>query len=90
MTPFDSDKDHPEPVDIPHAELSPDALTGVLENFVLREGTDYGEVELSFEEKVAHLRAAVERGEARIVFDPATESVTVLPRDGARVVTSRP
>jgi uncharacterized protein YheU (UPF0270 family) len=54
-------------------------LTGVLESFVLREGTDYGAVELSFDAKVTQLREAVERGEARIVFDPATDSVTLLP-----------
>jgi len=68
-------------VEIPLELLSPEALAGVLESFVLREGTDYGAVELTFEQKVAQLRAAVERGEARIVFDPDTESVTVLPRE---------
>lgn len=68
-------------VDIPHDLLSAEALTSLLESVVLREGTDYGEVELEFAEKVARLRAAVERGEARIVFDPETESVTVVPAD---------
>ena len=71
-------------VEIPFELLSAEALAGVLENFVLREGTDYGEVELAFEEKVARLRAAVERGEARIVFDPETESVTLMPVDRIR------
>jgi uncharacterized protein YheU (UPF0270 family) len=66
-------------MEIPVAQLSPEALTGVLESFVLREGTDYGAVELSFDAKVAQLRRAVERGEARIVFDPESESVTLLP-----------
>lgn len=67
-----------EGVEIPFDLLSPEALAGVLEDFVLREGTDYGEVELSFDDKVARLRAVVERGEARIVFDPETESVTLI------------
>lgn len=66
-------------VPIPPELLSPEALDGVLESFVLREGTDYGAVEWTFEQKVAQLRAAVERGEARIVFDPETESVTIVP-----------
>jgi uncharacterized protein len=68
-----------ESVEIPVDLLSPEALAGVLQDFVLREGTDYGEVELSFDEKVARLRAVVARGEARIVFDPETESVTLVP-----------
>ncbi len=82
-------------VEIPYELLSPDALTGVLENFVLREGTDYGAVELSFEEKVGRLRAQVESREVRILFDPETESVTLRAARGqatrrrpARVVTS--
>ena len=45
-------------IEIPFESLTPEALTGVLESFVLREGTDYGEVELSFAEKVARLRLA--------------------------------
>jgi uncharacterized protein YheU (UPF0270 family) len=66
-------------VEIPFDLLSPEALAGVLESFVLREGTDYGAVELTFEQKVAQLRAAVECGEARILFDPDTETVTLVP-----------
>lgn len=69
-------------VEIPHGLLSPEALQGVIESVVLREGTDYGEVELTFEQKVAQLRNAVERGEARIMFDPVTGTVTVLPAEG--------
>ncbi len=31
-----------EPLAVPHAQLSPAALRGLIEAFVLREGTDYG------------------------------------------------
>jgi uncharacterized protein YheU (UPF0270 family) len=44
---------------------------------VLREGTDYGEREFSLEQKVAQVRAQLERGRARIVFDPESNSVTI-------------
>ena len=66
-----------EPVVIPHGELSAEALRGVIESFVLREGTDYGEREYSLEQKVAHVRAQLERGQARILFDPQSNSVTL-------------
>jgi uncharacterized protein len=75
-----NDEAGPEMIEVPLDMLTPEALAGVLESFVLREGTDYGAVELSFDEKVARLRAALERGDAHIVFDPETESVTILPR----------
>jgi uncharacterized protein YheU (UPF0270 family) len=67
-----------EPVPIPYRELSPDALRGVVESFVLREGTDYGLHEYSLEQKVAHVMRQLDRGEARILFDPNTESVDVV------------
>jgi uncharacterized protein YheU (UPF0270 family) len=66
-----------EPVEVPWQELSAAALRGVVEAFVLREGTDYGAVEASFEDKVAAVLAQVEQGEAQIVFDPASRSVEI-------------
>jgi uncharacterized protein YheU (UPF0270 family) len=66
------------PLEIPAALLSPEALRGVVESFILREGTDYGEREHTHEEKVAQVLAALDRREARIVYDPATETVTLL------------
>ncbi len=68
-----------DPLVVPHAELSADALRGVVEAFVLREGTDYGATEFSLGQKVAHVLAQLERGEARIVFNPVTESVDIVP-----------
>jgi uncharacterized protein YheU (UPF0270 family) len=67
-----------EPIVVPYRELSAEALRGVVESFVLREGTDYGEREYSLDEKVAHVMRQLERGEARIEFDAATESVDVV------------
>ncbi|HSJ96331.1 MAG TPA: YheU family protein [Myxococcota bacterium] len=66
-------------MEIPVEALSAEALRGLIESFVGREGTDYGERERSLEEKVADVRRQLERGEARIVFDPETESVNIVP-----------
>lgn len=75
----DIDDDEPrEPVVVPHSELSAQALQGVLESFVLREGTDYGEKEFSLGQKIAHVLRQLERGEAQVVFDPNTESIGIV------------
>jgi uncharacterized protein YheU (UPF0270 family) len=66
------------PIVVPHAELSPDALAGVIESFVLREGTDYGERDIPFETKVLQVRRQLERREAEIIFDPNTESIGIV------------
>jgi uncharacterized protein YheU (UPF0270 family) len=70
--------DREQPIVIPHAELSAAALRGVLESFVLREGTDYGEREASLDQKVAQVLRQLERGEAQIVFDAALQSIDIV------------
>jgi uncharacterized protein len=74
----------PDPVDVPYGELPADLLNAVIESFVLREGTDYGEKELSLEDKVARVVSQLKRGEAKIIFDPETESVTIAVRQKGR------
>lgn len=68
-------------VKIPYDQLSPEALNGVIEEFVTRDGTDYGEVEIPVETKIAQVLAQLKSGKAVIVFDQETESCTVLRSD---------
>jgi len=67
-----------EPVVVPYTELSPEALRGVIESFVLREGTEYGERDVSLEDKVSQVTRQLRRGEAWIVFDPESESIDIV------------
>jgi uncharacterized protein YheU (UPF0270 family) len=67
------------PVEVHWSALSPEALRGVIEAFVLREGTDYGAREVSHEEKLRQVQAGLERGKVRIMFDPGSSTVTLLP-----------
>ena len=69
-------------ITVPHTQLSAEALRGVVESFVLREGTDYGHHEVSFESKIAQVIGQLERGEACVVFDPHTASVDVVLTQG--------
>ena len=66
-------------MEIPYTSLSEEALLGVIEEFVTREGTEYGTAEVSLEEKVAAVMAQLARKEARIVFDEETDSVSIIP-----------
>jgi uncharacterized protein YheU (UPF0270 family) len=68
-------------VKIPYDQLSPEALQGVIEGFVTRDGTDYGEIEIPLETKIAQVMAQIRSGKAVIVFDQETESCTVLRSD---------
>lgn len=66
-------------VELDRDQLSPDALRGLVEEYVSREGTDYGHGEWSLEEKVRQVLQQLERGEARIVFDLERESASIVP-----------
>jgi uncharacterized protein YheU (UPF0270 family) len=68
----------PQPVAVPYTELAADLLHAVVESYVLREGTDYGEKEFSLEDKVAHVISQLERGDAQIMFDPESETVSIM------------
>ena len=75
-----------DPVRVPCTALEPEVLRRVIESFVLREGTDYGPIEFSLEQKVAHVTAQLERGEAEILFDPNTRTVTIATAQSLRGV----
>ena len=64
---------------IPLASLSAEALRSIVESFVLREGTDYGQTEHVLDTKCAAVLRQLEAGEAEIDFDPETGSVDVRP-----------
>lgn len=66
-------------MDIPPESLPPETLRAIIEEFVTREGTDYGHALYSLDDKVARVEAQLARGEARIQFDPATGTVTLIP-----------
>ena len=63
---------------IPYQDLNPDTLDALIEAFVLREGTDYGDSELSLEQKVAMVRTQIQRGSVVICYSEQEESVDLL------------
>ncbi|MEX0738407.1 MAG: YheU family protein [Pseudohongiella sp.] len=63
---------------IPWQRLSTEVLDAVIEEFVSREGTEYGMEDYSLAEKVAQVRLQLQRGEAVIDFDPDTETCHLI------------
>ena len=66
---------------IPHRLLSADALRGVLEAFVTREGTDYGMQDVPLATKVHQVQHQLDAGTAVLVYDEASESCTIQPTE---------
>ena len=67
-------------IEIPRERLNADILTAIIEEFILREGTDYGAQEVDFESKVSQVKKLLEAGDVVITYDPQTENCTLLTR----------
>lgn len=66
---------------IPHKQLSAEALSGLIEEFVTRDGTDSGYTRGSLEENVAMVHRQLDAGKAVIVYDERTQTCNIVPTD---------
>ncbi|ART83051.1 hypothetical protein CBP31_10800 [Oceanisphaera profunda] len=64
---------------IPFTDLSSETLDNLIEQFVLQEGTEYGEHDISLSEKVIQVKQQLKVGEAVIVYSELHESVNIVP-----------
>ncbi len=69
-------------LEIPYKQLSPEALRGVIEEFVTREGSDYGEETYSLEQKSHQISEQLRLGRAVITYDQETQSCNILLKNG--------
>lgn len=67
-------------IEVPWSQLSEQALRGVVEEFITREGTDYGSRELSLEDKVCRLLRQIRSGDVLILFDSVRENCQLVAR----------
>ena len=66
---------------IPLNRLSQEALQGVIEESISRDGTDYGEVEASRSTKFSYVKQKIENGLAVLIFDDEAETTNILLAD---------
>ncbi|MBA6327801.1 YheU family protein [Colwellia sp. MB02u-6] len=66
---------------IPLEQLSTETLSAIIENFVLREGTEYGSEEVSLSDKITQVRQQLTQGSALLVYSELHETVNIVPSD---------
>lgn len=76
--------DQKEMLVIPYEELSPEALSGLIGEFVTRDGTDSGYTRGSLRENVARVRHQLDTGQAVVVFDNRTQTCNIVPAETLR------
>ena len=75
---------------IPVDKLSPEALQGVINEFISRDGTDYGEMEVSPETNFRQVKDKLETGLAVLIFDDETETTNIFLANDPVLKTLKP
>ena len=73
-----------QPIVIAKDLLSQEALEGIIREFILREGTDYGHANPEFAEKYKKVEKQMDLGKAVILFDPNTETCTLERKENLK------
>ena len=66
---------------IPKNALDAETRDRLLEEIVTRDGTDYGATEKSTVQKLTRARNQLSSGFALLVWDPESQSASLLPRE---------
>jgi uncharacterized protein YheU (UPF0270 family) len=66
---------------IPLDQLSNETLAAIIEDFILREGTEYGAEDISKQAKISQVKNQLKQGSAVLVYSELHESVNILPSD---------
>lgn len=62
---------------VPWQYIASDTLDNLIREFVLREGTDYGESEISLQDKIDQIIAQLRSGQAMIVYSELHETIDI-------------
>lgn len=63
---------------IPYEQLATDTLDALIEAFVLREGTEYGEQDVSLSDKVVQVKSQLHANQLVILYSELHESVDII------------
>jgi len=69
---------------IPHTELSADTLKGIIEEFVSREGTEYGATDVPMSTKIEQVKRQLERGDIVLVYDEPSDTCDLVSKGSSR------
>ncbi|MDF2181390.1 YheU family protein [Neptuniibacter sp. CAU 1671] len=66
---------------VPWQAVQPETLDNLIEEYVTRDGTDYGEQETSLSRRVEQIRTKLQSGEAVLLFSESTGLCNIVAKD---------
>lgn len=67
-----------EGVDVPYERLEPEALENLIQEFVTRDGNDWGDADGTLENKVGQVMRQLRNRRAKIVFDLKSQTANIV------------
>jgi len=68
-------------ISIPWHELGSEALEALLQDIVTRDGTDYGSIEVSTEQKIKQALQSLKSGKSLLLWDGDLESANLVDKE---------
>lgn len=68
-----------EGIDVPYQQISPETLQRMIQEFVTRDGADWGEAGCRLEEKVRQVQRQLQAGQVKVVFDLRSQTANIVP-----------
>ncbi|HIJ91593.1 MAG: YheU family protein [Desulfobulbaceae bacterium] len=65
-------------IDVPYERLDPETLQNVIQEFVTRDGADWGEAGGTLEEKVAQVMQQLRSRKVKIVFELNSQTANIV------------
>ena len=71
---------HEEGVEIPYDKITPDTLQRMIQEFVTRDGADWGDSGCTLEDKVEQVKLQLKERKIKIVFDLTSQTANFVVR----------
>ena len=69
---------HEEGIEIPYEQMTPDTLERMIQEFVSRDGADWGDAGCTLEDKVAQVLQQLRSKRVKIVFDLRSQTANLV------------
>jgi len=67
-----------EGVEVPYQQLDPETLRRMIQEFVSRDGADWGDAGCTLEDKVTQVLQQLERKQVKVVFDLRSQTANIV------------
>ena len=67
-----------EGVEVPYQQIDPETLRRMIQDFVSRDGADWGDAGCALEDKVTQVLQQLERKQVKVVFDLRSQTANIV------------